>query len=133
MVAASCDPAWASQTEIGNKNDTLEEAVFHCQELIFSGPGSPWAVKNLGLWLISVCAAFVPFASAVFKIAMDLASASVGLVATTQLLSHGLRRGQCSAAASATYAVIGVKTKAIDRRDCRNKENKFIKMDKKPK
>jgi len=28
MVAASCDPAWASQTEIGNKNDTLEEAVF---------------------------------------------------------------------------------------------------------
>jgi len=26
MVAASCDPAWASQTEIGNKNDTLEEA-----------------------------------------------------------------------------------------------------------
>ena len=26
MVAASCDPAWASQTEIGNKNNTLEEA-----------------------------------------------------------------------------------------------------------
>jgi len=30
MVAASRDPAWASQTEIGNKNDTLEEAVFQC-------------------------------------------------------------------------------------------------------
>jgi len=28
IVAASCDPAWASQMEIGNKNDTLEEAVF---------------------------------------------------------------------------------------------------------
>jgi len=43
MVAASFDPAWASQTKIGNKNDTLEEAVFQRQELIFNisalGPG----------------------------------------------------------------------------------------------
>jgi len=37
-VAASCDPAWASQTEIGNKNDTLEEAVFRCQDQIFNSP-----------------------------------------------------------------------------------------------
>jgi len=37
-------------------------------------------LKNLGLWLIGVCAAFVPFASAVFKIDMDHASASFGLV-----------------------------------------------------
>jgi len=32
------------------------------------------------LWLIGVCADFVPFASAVFEIDMDIASASVGLV-----------------------------------------------------
>jgi len=34
----------------------------------------------LGLWLIGVCADFIPFASAVFEIDMDIASASVGLV-----------------------------------------------------
>ena len=34
----------------------------------------------MGLWLIGVCADFVPFASAVFEIDMDIASASVGLV-----------------------------------------------------
>jgi len=34
----------------------------------------------LGLWLIGVCADFVPFASAVFEIDMDIASASVGFV-----------------------------------------------------
>ena len=39
MVAASCDPAWTSQTEIGNKNDTLEEAVFQCNGQIFNRPG----------------------------------------------------------------------------------------------
>jgi len=44
-----------------------------------------WPVKNLGLWLIGVCADFVPFASAVFEIDMDIASASVGLVPVQQL------------------------------------------------
>jgi len=39
MVAASCDLAWASQTEIGNKNETLEEAVFQCQDQIFNRLG----------------------------------------------------------------------------------------------
>jgi len=34
----------------------------------------------LGLWVIGVCADFVPFASAVFEIDMHIASASVGLV-----------------------------------------------------
>jgi len=38
MVAASYDPAWASQTEIGNKNDTLEEAVFLSQQQISNSP-----------------------------------------------------------------------------------------------
>jgi len=47
MVAASCDPAWASQTEIGNKNDKLEEAVFQCQDQIFNSPGpAPLAARN---------------------------------------------------------------------------------------
>jgi len=32
------------------------------------------------LWLIGVCADFVPFASSVFEIDMDIASASVWLV-----------------------------------------------------
>jgi len=39
MVGASCDPAWVSQTEIGKKNDMLEEAVFQCQVQIFNSPG----------------------------------------------------------------------------------------------
>jgi len=39
MVAASCDPARASRTEIGNKNDTLEEAVFQGQDQIFNSRG----------------------------------------------------------------------------------------------
>jgi len=37
-VAASCDPGWASQTEIGNKNDAIEKAVFQCQDQIFNSP-----------------------------------------------------------------------------------------------
>ena len=49
-VAASCDPAWASQTEIGNKNDSLKEAVFQCQYQIFNSPGLSWG-ENLGLAL----------------------------------------------------------------------------------
>ena len=39
-----------------------------------------WPVKNLVLWLLGGCVDFVPFASAVFEIDMDIASASVELV-----------------------------------------------------
>jgi len=39
-----------------------------------------WPVKNLGLWIIGVCANFVPFASAVFEIDINIASTSVELV-----------------------------------------------------
>jgi len=49
--APSCDPAWASQTEIGNKNDTLEETVFQCRDQIFNRPPLSGALKNFE-WVV---------------------------------------------------------------------------------